>query len=142
MNMDSRLGNLSFPGIHPNMLSAPNGYRSTLEVPLASRPLRDRLREEDEKEAAERSARLKEERQKWVREQRASRPYLGPSDVRNAAKELGVSPMKLLRSVATFYVVNPFRGRRLITDLANQFSPGMASRGDQAFEELSSRVAW
>lgn len=99
----------------------------------------------EEKEAQrleEAALKRKAERQEWVRAQRAARLYLSPHDVRDAAEYLCVSPIKLLRSVATYYRVNPNRGRQLVADLANQFGPGMSSRGDHAYEELSRRVAW
>lgn len=43
MNMDSRLGNLSFPGVRPNQLSAPIGYRSY--TPLTEAELEDASKE-------------------------------------------------------------------------------------------------
>jgi SAM-dependent methyltransferase len=68
--------------------------------------------------------------------------FLSSLDVRAAAEYLCVSRVKLLRSVARCYGHNKNWGRQLIADLANQFGPGMSSRGDHAFETLTRCINW
>ncbi len=70
--------------------------------------------------------------------------YLGPSDVKSVARDLGVSPRDLLRHAAKNWEVGALganRARQLILDAANANGPGMASRGEYAFTLLGMLTA-